>query len=580
MKSYIKMTIEQQHRRPVIYQLLPRLFGNRNTTNTPDGTLEQNGCGKFDDISSNALESIKELGTTHLWYTGIIEHAHLTDYSKYGIVKDYPDVVKGKAGSPYATKDYYDVDPDLANSVPDRMQEFEALVRRTHDAGLKVIIDLVPNHVARQYVSDAKPEGVTDFGEDDNPSKAFQRDNNFYYLPGTTFQSPVASLGNEGWKEEPAKATGNDCFKPNPSVNDWYETVKLNYGVDYETGEKHFSPVPDTWKKMRDVVLFWASKKVDGFRCDMAAMVPVEFWTWMIDEVKRQYPSLQFIGEIYDTDRYHEFIFKAGFDFLYDKELFYNTMRGVITGNRPAIELTSCWQCTEGFQHHMVYFLENHDEQRIASSFFANDPWKALPGAVLMATMQRNPLLIYFGQELGEKGMDQEGFSSLDGRTSIFDYWSPERIQEWTGKGDFQAENLPDEVRQLRKEYSTILNLSHQAPALVKGLFYDLSWSNVRNEAFNTSSLFAYFRYCSEQILLVIANFSDNDLDYRLHIPSHFFELAGLSDRFYFTGHNLLKKNKMIQFPAEVAQNAGIGGHLKKYSASVYELKYEIMKRG
>ncbi|WP_036162884.1 alpha-amylase family glycosyl hydrolase [Marinilabilia salmonicolor] len=574
------MTIEQQHRRPVIYQLLPRLFGNRSTANIPGGTNEQNGCGKFNDISSYALESIKELGNTHLWYTGIIEHAHLTDYSKYGIAKDHPDVVKGRAGSPYAIKDYYDVDPDLANSVPDRMQEFEALVKRTHDAGLKVIIDLVPNHVARHYVSDAKPDGVTDFGEDDDVSKAFHRDNNFYYLPGTKFQSPIVVPGSESWNEEPAKATGNDCFKPNPSVNDWYETVKLNYGVDFLKGENHFSPVPDTWKKMLDVVLFWASKKVDGFRCDMAALVPVEFWTWMIDEVKRQYPSLQFIAEIYDSERYHEFIFKAGFDFLYDKELFYNTMRGVIKGHRPAIELTSCWQCTDGFQHHMVYFLENHDEQRIASSFFADNPQKALPGVVVMATMQRNPLLIYSGQELGEKGMDKEGFSGMDGRTSIFDYWSPERIQQWAGDGDFKVDNLPDEVRQLRQNYSVILNLSHKAPALMKGLFYDLSWSNVRNEAFNSSSVYAYFRYCSEQILLVIANFSGKDLDYRLHVPPHFFDLAGLSERFYFTGHDLLKNNKMLQFPAEVALNAGLGGHLKKHSASVYELKYEMMKRG
>jgi glycosidase len=459
------------------------------------------------------------------------------------------------------------------------MREFEDLVDRTHDAGLKVIIDLVPNHVARQYVSDAKPEGVADFGENDLTSKVFHKDNNFYYLPGKRFQSPIASPGSESWSEEPAKATGNDCFNPKPSVNDWYETIKLNYGVDHNTGEKHFTPVPDTWLKMRDVVLFWASKKVDGFRCDMAAMVPVEFWTWMIDEVKHQYPSLQFIAEIYDPSRYHEFIFTAGFDFLYDKELFYNTMRGVISGDRPALELTSCWQGTEGFQHHMVYFLENHDEQRIASSFFVNDASVAYPGVVVMATMHNNPLLIYFGQELGENGMDSEGFSGLDGRTSIFDYWGLPLIQQWTGEGDYCGKNLSEEAQQLRLDYSTILNLTHQFPALEKGLFYDLSWSNLRNQAFNSTSFYAYFRYYGEQILLVIANFSDNDMDYRLQVPSHFFELAGLSNRFYFSGYDLLKKNKMIQFPGQVALNAGIGGRLKKHSASVFELKYEMMKR-
>ena len=156
-----------------IYQVLPRLFGNDNTTNKYNGSIDENGCGKFNSFTNKALKEIKNLGITHVWYTGIIEHATHTDYSSYGIRKDHPAVVKGKAGSPYAIKDYYDVDPDLAVNVENRMGEFENLVKRTHANDLKVIIDFVPNHVARQYHSDAKPAGVVDLGQDDNPAWAF-----------------------------------------------------------------------------------------------------------------------------------------------------------------------------------------------------------------------------------------------------------------------------------------------------------------------------------------------------------------------------------------------------------------------
>jgi glycosidase len=573
------MDEDAKNERPVIYQLLPRLFSNSNLTNVKGGTIDKNGCGKLNHISNVALKAIKKLGITHIWYTGIIEHAKLTDYSDHGINGDPPDIVKGQAGSPYAVRDYYDVDPDLAVSVPDRMKEFEALVGRTHNAGMKVIIDFVPNHLARNYRSDSKPDGVTDFGTNDDLLQAFSPKNNFYYLPGKMFVSPVSGNDKESWNEKPARVTGNDCFKAKPAITDWYETVKLNYGVNYENGTSFFDPIPDTWLKMREIILFWASKGVDAFRCDMAEMVPVKFWEWLFHEVKKKYPYLQFIAEIYQPNRYYEFIFKAGFDFLYDKELFYNTIRGVITNDRPAIEITSCWQGTEGFQHRMLYFLENHDEQRIASDFFAKNPEKAFPGLVVMATMLHNPLLIYFGQELGERGMFEEGFSGKDGRTSIYDYWGLPLLQGWVNKGLFDEEALPKEAQKLRAGYSKVLNMVRTEPALAKGQFYDLMWSNLRNPSFNCSLIYAFLRYIDEQLLLVVANFSDKDLDYRLHIPHHFFETSGLCKRLYFSGHDKLEKNKMIQFPADVALNSGFGGRLKQRSASVYELKYKMEKR-
>ena len=170
----------------ILYQIFTRLFGNDNTECVHNGSIEQNGCGKLADFTPEALEAIKRLGTTHVWYTGIIEHATQTDYSAQGIRPDHKATVKGKAGSPYAIKDYYDIDPDLATSVPNRMKEFTQLVKRTHDAGLKMIIDFVPNHVARCYHSDAKPKSVIDLGEKDDTSLFFSPKNNFYYLPGTT----------------------------------------------------------------------------------------------------------------------------------------------------------------------------------------------------------------------------------------------------------------------------------------------------------------------------------------------------------------------------------------------------------
>ena len=255
----------------VIYQMMTRLFGNTQNVNIPYGTLAQNGVGKFQDITPAALASLKELGITHVWYTGVLEHATLTDYRSYGISLDDADVVKGRAGSPYAIKDYYDVNPDLAVDVPRRMEEFEALIQRTHDAGMQVLIDFVPNHVARGYESDMQPEGVEALGVGDNKKVAFSSSNNFYYLPNQSLAVPDdydplgpeirAPKENGAFPENPAKVSGNDVFSAEPKVWDWFETVKLNYGIDYQNDRTpHFDPIPSTWEKMKEILVFWAEK--------------------------------------------------------------------------------------------------------------------------------------------------------------------------------------------------------------------------------------------------------------------------------------------------------------------------------
>jgi glycosidase len=528
----------------IIYQVLPRLFGNSKTTNKPHGSIAENGCGKFNDFTPKALKEIKALGATHIWYTGIIEHATQTDYTAYGIRKDHPAVVKGKAGSPYAIKDYYDVDPDLAVDVPNRMGEFEALIERTHQAGMKVIIDFVPNHVAREYYSDARPDGVQDLGAGDAKDKNFAQNNNFYYLPNQPF-NPLFDI--QGYKEYPAKVTGNDQFTASPGIHDWYETVKLNYGVDYLNGKRqHFYPVPDTWQKMLDILLFWAGKKIDGFRCDMAEMVPVEFWQWAINRVKEQFPALIFIAEVYNPQEYRNYIFNGAFDYLYDKVGMYDLLRNIVCHHHPASQITQAWQALSGIENHMLHFLENHDEQRIASDFFAGNAWTIIPALIVSAMLTKAPFMLYAGQELGEPGMDAEGFSGLDGRTTIFDYWAVKSLQDWSDKGKFDGKLLSDEQQALRALYQKLLNLSLTEPAIAKGKMYDLQYANFNNPTYNTEKHVAFFRQYKDDIILIVVNFDHSPGEISVHIPQEAFEYLALDASSKITWQDLMDESYQL----------------------------------
>ncbi len=543
-----QMKTEEQSKtkvtKPVIYQMMTRLFANTKSNNVVWGTLEENGVSKFDDITDEALVQIKKMGITHVWYTGILEHAVLTDYTQYGIPLDDADVVKGRAGSPYAIKDYYDVNPDLANDVPNRKQEFANLVERTHKNGMKVLIDFIPNHVARFYQSDAKPEGVIDLGADDDNSKTFDVNNNFYYLPGTNFKVPEGynSLGDNEFPtkdgkfdETPAKVTGNDVFRPDPSVYDWFETVKLNYGVDIQNNRtKYFDPIPDTWLKMTDILLYWAAQNVDGFRCDMAEMVPVEFWNYAIAKVKEQYPEIIFVAEIYNPAEYRNYIQTGGFDYLYDKVELYDTLKHIIQYKASTDDITAIWKRQEGIAGNMLTFLENHDEQRIACPEFAGDPWKAIPAMVLSATMNVGPVMIYFGQEVGEPGKGPEGFGGDDGRTTIFDYWGVPEHQKWVNDGKFDGGQLSEDQKRLRGFYTELLNLCNQSSAIREGAFFDLHYYN-RNENYTGYSdrMYAYLRHSDEEVLLFVLNFGQEEQLAEIKIPLHAIEVARLGEAPY-----------------------------------------------
>ncbi|WP_321480617.1 alpha-amylase family protein [uncultured Bacteroides sp.] len=561
------------NKKTIIYQVLPRLFGNDNNYCTYNGNIANNGCGKFADFTPKAFEEIKKLGVTHIWYTGIIEHATQTDYQKQGIRLDHPAVVKGKAGSPYAIKDYYDISPDLAENIAKRMEEFESLVKRTHKSDLKVIIDFVPNHVARQYHSDKQPKGTQQLGEKDNQALSFSPYNNFYYIPQSEFrgQFDLKSTASEPYREIPAKATGNNRFDAMPNINDWYETIKLNYGIDYSNGEnKCFSPTPDTWNKMLHILLFWASKKIDGFRCDMVEMVPVEFWEWVIPQIKKEYPKIIFIAEVYNPSEYRNYLQRGKFDYLYDKVGLYDTLRHVTCGYNSANTITHCWQNLGGIEKQMLNFLENHDEQRIASDFFVTDPRKAIPALIVSACMNTNPFMIYFGQELGEPGMDTEGYSGRDGRTTIFDYWSIDSIRRWRNGGNFDEKKMSEEQKMIQKMYRRILTLCNQEAAIYEGLFFDLMYVNQNGWRFNEHKQYTFLRKHEQELLLILVNFDSISAEVAINIPSHAFDYLKMPQIDICTATDLLtgKEEDICLLPYKATET-----EIGAYSGKILKVK-------
>jgi glycosidase len=490
----------------------------------------------------------------------------MTDYSAYGIKPDDPDVVKGIAGSPYAVKDYYDVDPDLAIDVKNRMAEYEDLIKRTHANDLKVMMDFVPNHVARTYASDTRPEGVRDFGQDDDNTKAFDVNNDFYYLPGQLFNVPYSyNAGGDDFKnplkdgrfdENPAKVTGNNVYSPSPGLNDWFETVKLNYGIDVQNNNStHYDPPPPLWHKLYHILNYWSAKGVDGFRCDMVENVPFEFWGWVIGKLKADFPGLIFIGEAYNVRDYRNYIFDGKFDYLYDKTGIFEAVRKLTTNqpNATVWDINFVWNNeTNGFDQHMLRFMENHDEQRVASDTYAGNAWYAVPGMIICATLSNGPLMIYFGQEVGEPGDGQEGFGDKDGRTTIFDYWGVPEHQKWVNGGQYDGGKLSDSQKNLRQFYSKLLNAVQNNEALFAGKFYELLLANQYQSNFN-ERIYMYVRYTVQQRILVIVSFDRNDQTIHVNFPQELLSWINVSGSVTLT--DLLTGN---QFHTQDIETSGL----------------------
>ena len=552
---------EVKERKKVIYQVFTRLFGNENTRNKPWGTLEENGVGKFEDFDDKALKAIRDLGVSHIWYTGVLHHAMVTDYSAFGISNDDPDVVKGRAGSPYAVKDYYSVDPDLAVDPSKRMEEFEALIERTHKHGMKVIIDIVPNHVARKYEGKNNPEGVTDFGANDDTSVAYAKDNNFYYVIGEPFQVPewrdgYLPLGGEAhpladgkFDENPAKWTGNGSRASRPDMNDWYETVKINYGVrpdggkDFEELPGEYASmdhrahndfwkdkeVPDSWKKFRDIAHFWLSKGVDGLRYDMAEMVPVEFWSYLNSSIKVEFPEALLLAEVYNPSLYRDYLHKGKMDYLYDKVAFYDSIKHIVKGYGWTDHIPKVQEEVQDIEHHMLHFLENHDEQRIASPDFAGSAEKGKPAMVVSTTISTSPTLVYFAQEVGEPGAEHAGFGSPT-RTSIFDYIGVPGHQRWMNGKKFDGGALSTEEKELREFYRTLLNFSMESEALM-GDYREIHYFNKDHTPGYDHRIFSFVRWSDNERLIIVSNFdTDRNYEIELKVPQDIIGTWGLPD--------------------------------------------------
>lgn len=513
----------------IIYQIFPRYWGDRAGKQKKGGTLDENGCGKFSNIDRESLDYFKSLGVTHLWLTGIVRHA--TGESTGGCTASSPDWVKGRAGSPYAITDYYDVNPYLADKPERRMEEFKDLLKRVHNAGLKVIIDFVPNHVARDYTSftalHPAPTGMPSLGSDDDKSVHWREENDFFYYPGTELKLPVKS---QTYKELPALASGN-AYTAEPAVNDWYDTVKINY-CDTHTG---------TWDKMLDIVRFWAGMGVDGFRCDMVELVPADFFTWLIREIHKQYPEIVFIAEVYQKELYSKYIREVGFDLLYDKSGMYDTIRAIVQKNtddsgvpveawQSTRKITWNWQSLGDLQPYMLNFLENHDEQRFASDFFGKDAGNVFAALYASLYFNRASFMIYSGQEVGERGMYQEGFSGKDGRSTIFDWYTSDKVRKlWRYiHGDMKALDRKDVA--LLERYRSALTQATGNRAVISGSTYDLCYCNLSSDGFCVDRHFAFLRDCGDDTVLVACNFSNVDAEMELSIPEHAFQWLELNE--------------------------------------------------
>ena len=572
--SAIKMDTEKKEITPdkkiVVYQVFTRLFGNKNTTNKPWGTIEENGVGKFNDFTDKALNEIKDLGVTYVWYTGVPHHALIRDYSSIGVSNDDPEVVKGRAGSPYAVKDYYNVNPDLAVNPANRLQEFEDLITRTHKAGLKVIIDIVPNHIARKYEGKNNPEGVKDFGADDDTSVEYKRDNNFYYIPNTRFEIPETDKPLNGennplidgkFEEFPAKWTGNGSRMAKPDKNDWYETVKVNYGIrpdgskdfpelpagfDTKSYQEHFDfwkdkSVPNSWIKFRDIALYWTAKGVDGFRYDMAEMVPYEFWSYMNSAIKVNNPDAFLMAEVYNPNEYRNYVRLGKMDYLYDKVETYDHLKAVIQGKTWPDGLTDIQHRMADIEHHMLKFLDNHDEQRLASPEFAGTPQKGKPLMVVSATISSAPTMVYFGQEVGEAGNENAGFGTHS-RTSIFDYIGVPNHQRWMNGGKFDGGQLSQDEKDLRDFYKRLLNFSINSSALM-GNFQEIQTANRNITPGYDIAIYAYTRWSNTQKLIVVTNFyALASSNFELRIPADIIQKWNLKDGNYTITDQLYHK--------------------------------------
>lgn len=587
--------------RVVVYQLVVRQFSNLQTDRVVDGTLEQNGVGRFEDIDEAALDGLVELGVTHVWLTGVLRQATLTDWSSIGLPPDDPDVVKGRAGSFYAIRDYYDTSPDYAVEPERRLDELVSLIDRIHDAGLQVLIDLVPNHVARGYASVVHPE--RDFGLGDDATVFFAPQNRFFYLPdppgqrleltrpeawnpsGVTFDGLYAPEDGTTVARTP-RATGNNVTSPRPGPNDWYETVKLNWGYNFAVGEAHYDPRPPVWDDFDRILAYWQALGVDGFRADFAHFVPNEAWRWLIDQARSRDPQVLFLAEAYED---LPGLQDAGFDAVY-YDAAYDALKGLYQGSVRLEDVDSVLLAlSDEDRRQWVLYLENHDERRIASPITSSASpddsgfGSAAAGrqlAPLQYLFTPGPVLFYNGQEVGETGAGIEGFSGENGRSSIYDYGSLPALQGWVNGHAYDGGSLTQEQRDLRAWYSALLTGPVRDPAVRGSGFWGLRYINNSQEHSDFPDelyTFARFQPGGARLVVVVANFRPGaQVTGPVRLPGDLLDAAGLSgDTFQVT--RLFDERGAVEELVEHTSRfglttAGISATLSDQSAAVFEV--------
>jgi glycosidase len=615
-----------------IYQMLPRLFGNTNETRKPNGSLAENGSGKFADLDDTSLAELKAMGFTHVWVTGVLQQATATDYRGIGEPADDPDLLKGVAGSPYAIRDYFDVSPDYAVDPAKRLEEFKAMVARAHGQGMKVLIDFVPNHVARSHSSTVRPE--LSFGASDDRGKFFDPKNNFFYLTGeaevqgegpplrlptvdgdgrATSPTVQAVGGGDGLFEaekEFGRVTGNNAVSWSPGQDTWYETVKLNYGYDFTDPAKSTRkyphagapdlPVPDTWQKMDEIIAYWQGLGVDGFRADMAHMVPPEFWRWLIGRSRERRPDVYWMAEAYDTDPARvpggnaavlevtdgavmPELLDAGFDAVYD-DLTYDALKEIYDGGATANDLDRV-RPGEFFFDNALRYAENHDEVRLAAS----SQWGGVgmevgrPVSALLFGLSRGPVMLYHGQEVGEPADGAEGFGRDDARTTIYDYWSMPEFAKWVNGGRFDGGRLSDEQKSLRDFYRRLLSAVDQ-PAFRDGDFYPLNPVNAGNPAYGRVGdgasghwLYSYLRHdpATGQRMLVVVNLHPEQTlrNIRIRVPRTAMRFLGWDTIAGSQTVPVVARDRLGEVPASIAELSSTPAEMEQDGLLIEELQ-------
>ncbi len=349
---------------------------------------------------------------------------------------------KGSLGCPYSIRDYYAINPEYGTK-----EDFRRLVEDAHRLGMKVILDFVANHTSNDYVE-----------MKDHPDW-FMRDKNGKFTR---------------------------------EVADWWDVIDLNYDNS------------DLWEYMKGIAKHWVKEfKVDGYRCDVAGMIPLKFWVELRQELRHINPSVFLLAE-WESPKLHLRAFDATYDWsLY--HLLVNVRKGKVRAEK-AIDLVLEKEKKYPANSLRLRFIENHDEKR-AIEVFGQEGFK--PFAAFIFTISGIPL-IYNGQEIGERE-----------RPSLFE---KEEI-EWD-KGDYAISDYYQRLIKLRKEN----------PAFANGETIKLNTSSPKEIA-------AYLRLNGKSRAIVAINFSDSAVVSTLRVP---IDRLNLSREARYRLYNALTKEEVL----------------------------------